>query len=407
MTAKKYFLSIAIMLAGMLTLSACSETQLVSHWMKKVTWPGQQESAGTYKVGSAYSVGGTWYRPEESFDYVETGIASWYGPNFDGHRTANGEIYDQDELTAAHRTLQMPCLVRVTNLENGRSVVVRINDRGPYMRGRIIDVSKRAAELLGFIGKGTARVRVAVLSKESREIAEAAKRGEDTSRLTMADLERYDTGSPVASATPVAARSTAPAQSFRTQVARNDVESSLPESLQTPSITVEELNQPGSGASVVTSPSSSWRPAGNSRTASAPVSSGASTAADTRAARKSFVSSLGLDDDANTASNNGDMASGHMENGHFMPDPVVTQEPVVPTGIYVQAGAFGVYGNAQRLKEKLSSIAPVIIEPITTSTGKTLYRVKLGPLSSVDRADSVLNRVIAAGGDGARVVHRH
>lgn len=403
MTAKKSFLNLAIALVGVIALSACSETQLVSHWMKKVTWPGQQESAGSYKVGSPYRVGGTWYRPEEDFNYVETGIASWYGPDFDGHRTANGEIYDQDELTAAHRTLQMPCLVRVTNLENGRSVVVRINDRGPYARGRIIDVSKRAAQLLGFIGQGTARVRVAVLPKESREIAAAAKRGEDTSRLTMADLERYDTGSPVAAAVPAPApvrMAATPARFVRgATLAANNKDVALPESLQTPSITVEELSQPAP-------PARSWQSA-PPRTATtpsyAPPGRQPAPQEDTRTARKNFVKSLDLDD---SGASGGGMAPGHMENGHFMPDPVVTQEPVIPTGIYVQAGAFGVYNNAQRLKAKLSPIAPVVIEPMTTSQGKTLYRVKLGPLASVQQADSVLDRVLAAGGDGARVVHK-
>ena len=90
----------------------------------------------------------------------QTGIASWYGPQFHGKRTANGEYFDQEELTAAHPTLPMPVLVRVTNLENGRSLVVRVNDRGPFVNGREIDLSRKAAELLGYDRKGTARVRV-------------------------------------------------------------------------------------------------------------------------------------------------------------------------------------------------------------------------------------------------------
>src|ERR1700744_5792728 len=97
---------------------------------------------GIYKVGNPYQIQGTWYYPREQPDYDETGIASWYGPNFHGGRTANGEIFDENALTAAHRTLPMPANVRVTNLENGKSIVVRVNDRGPYAKGRIIDVSK-------------------------------------------------------------------------------------------------------------------------------------------------------------------------------------------------------------------------------------------------------------------------
>jgi len=115
---------------------------------------------GTYKVGIPYQVGDTWYYPHEQSNYDETGIASWYGPTFYGKPTADGEIYDGEGLTAAHRTLPMPVNVRVTNLENGKSLVLRVNDRGPFANGRIIDVSRHAAELLGFYAKGTAQVRV-------------------------------------------------------------------------------------------------------------------------------------------------------------------------------------------------------------------------------------------------------
>jgi rare lipoprotein A len=125
-------------------------------------------SAGVYKVGSPYQIGDTWYYPHEQPDYDETGIASWYGPTFYGHHTADGEMYDPESLTAAHRTLPMPVNVRVTNLENGKSLVVRVNDRGPFARGRIIDLSEKAAKLLGVYAAGTARVRVTYVSRADR-----------------------------------------------------------------------------------------------------------------------------------------------------------------------------------------------------------------------------------------------
>ena len=104
--------------------------------------------------------------------YDETGIGSWYGPNFHQKLTANGEIFDQNALSAAHRTLPMPSVVRVTNLQNGRALVVRINDRGPFAHGRIIDLSRRAAQLLGFKRQGIAKMRVELLPEETRiEIA--------------------------------------------------------------------------------------------------------------------------------------------------------------------------------------------------------------------------------------------
>jgi rare lipoprotein A len=122
-------------------------------------------SGGAYRVGVPYQIGDNWYYPHEQPGYDETGIASWYGPTFYGKPTADGEIYDGEGLTAAHRTLPLPVNVRVTNLENGKSLVLRVNDRGPFADGRIIDVSKHAAELLGFYAKGTARVRVTYLAR--------------------------------------------------------------------------------------------------------------------------------------------------------------------------------------------------------------------------------------------------
>ncbi len=122
-------------------------------------------NAGIYKVGQPYQIEGTWYYPREQPDYDETGVASWYGPTFHGQRTANGEIFDANGLSAAHRTLPMPVNVRVTNLENGKSLIVRVNDRGPFARGRIIDLSAGAAKLLGFYGRGTAKVRVTYVAR--------------------------------------------------------------------------------------------------------------------------------------------------------------------------------------------------------------------------------------------------
>lgn len=125
------------------------------------------KGGGYYKVGNPYQISGTWYYPKEQPDYDETGIASWYGPTFYGKQTANGEIFDASSMSAAHRTLPMPVNVRVTNLENGKSVIVRVNDRGPYAKGRIIDLSERAAQLLGYLRQGTARVRVTYIGRAS------------------------------------------------------------------------------------------------------------------------------------------------------------------------------------------------------------------------------------------------
>jgi len=133
------------------------------------------QKVGIYKVGQPYQINGTWYYPAEDFEYDETGIASWYGEAFHAKTTANGEIFDLNGLTAAHKTLPMPSIVQVTNLENGRSLKLRVNDRGPFVRGRIIDVSRRAAQLLGFEEQGTAKVRVQILVPESIQVAAIAR----------------------------------------------------------------------------------------------------------------------------------------------------------------------------------------------------------------------------------------
>lgn len=124
--------------------------------------PGEPvpKGGGVYRVGRPYVVAGRVYVPEDDPHYSATGLASWYGDDFHGRYTANGEIFDMASISAAHPTLPLPSYVRVTNLVNRRSIVVRVNDRGPYARGRLIDVSVQTAKLLGFYGEGTTKVKV-------------------------------------------------------------------------------------------------------------------------------------------------------------------------------------------------------------------------------------------------------
>ncbi len=110
-----------------------------------------------------YQVNGVWYRPHAQPDYDEVGVASWYGAQYHNRRTADGEVFDMDRPSAAHATLPLPCMVEVTNLANGRRLRVRVNDRGPFVRGRILDLSREGARELGFYDQGSARVRVRYL----------------------------------------------------------------------------------------------------------------------------------------------------------------------------------------------------------------------------------------------------
>src|SRR3954468_17677728 len=127
------------------------------------------KGGGTYRVGKPYTVGGLVYVPEEDTNYRAEGMASWYGDDFHGRLTANGEVFDMASLTAAHPTLPMPSYARVTNLRNGKSLIVRVNDRGPYHGNRLIDVSNKAAELLDFKGNGVAKVRVEYVGRAPLE----------------------------------------------------------------------------------------------------------------------------------------------------------------------------------------------------------------------------------------------
>jgi rare lipoprotein A len=120
----------------------------------------KRPGAPRYKLGGPYQAGGVWYVPADQPNYDEVGLGSWYGDAFNGKATADGEMFDMDSISAAHATLPLPCIAEVTNLDNGKIIQVRINDRGPFHPGRIIDLSRGAAKALGYYEKGTARVRV-------------------------------------------------------------------------------------------------------------------------------------------------------------------------------------------------------------------------------------------------------
>jgi len=125
-----------------------------------------------------YQVKGKWYTPKADPDYDEKGVASWYGEQFHNRNTANGEVFDMDLVSAAHKTLPLPSIVEVTDLDTGKKIKVRVNDRGPFVEGRIIDLSKGAAEKLGIYRKGVARVRVRYLGPADpvgRRVAESSR----------------------------------------------------------------------------------------------------------------------------------------------------------------------------------------------------------------------------------------
>ena len=300
---------------------------------------------GSYKVGAPYKIDGVTYTPQEEFNHVETGVASWYGPGFHGKSTANGEPYDQSARTAAHRTLQMPAIVRVTNLDNGMSTVVRINDRGPFARSRIIDLSRTAAQELDIVRNGTAHVRIDQLQAESLAVKDVAIAGggpaEQQAAVAQASSGRY-----------APAQAQAPVQT----AAYNPP----------PPVYAQPAPAPAYAQPAPTQPV--WQT--NSRSAAAdpapayiPASSGGPTVAS--------------------------LATGS------------TLQPT--SGFYVQTGAFTTPENAERQRGAVSSYGVSEISQ-GSAGGRDVYRVRLGPYTTSDAAGIVADRLKRSGYGDARVV---
>ncbi len=278
------------------------------------------KSRGTYKVGSPYQIGGVWYYPAEDFSYEETGIASWYGEAFHAKGTANGEVFDLNALTAAHRTLPLPSIVQVTNLDNGRVVNLRVNDRGPFARNRIIDISRRGAQLLGFEQNGTAKVRVRILVPESIQAASIAKLGGSPDQAPGEVPQAAPREQVVAvNLAPVAANRAAPG----TPPPQTPVPEPARPVTQLSALPVVPVDPP-------------------------------------------------------------------------LPE-TVSVVPVRPSNIYVQAGSFSRGENAVQLKARLDRLGPVVITGARIN-GIDFYRVRIGPVASVDQADQLLGKVVTVPG---------
>jgi rare lipoprotein A len=300
------------------------------------------KGGGTYVTGSAYQVDGVRYQPREDPTYDRVGMASWYGELFHGRRTANGEIYDMDRLSAASPTLPLPVYARVTNLQNNRSIIVRVNDRGPYANNRIMDLSRRSAALLGFRDNGTAPVRVQYLSR-------APLNGDDSYELRYLASQAWAQvalrgGSSIGGAKePFAVRS----------VAAN----------------VRPHVQPGYRSQGVVAAAPPLLPQ------VAAIRCGTETSlAGKRTRCRPLVTPIA--------------ASG----------PDITRS----SGFLIQAGSFRSADNAERARSLLSGIAPVEVAS-TEVAGETMFRVRLGPFADETAANAALASVMEAGYRGAKI----
>ncbi len=312
----------ALMIASLGVLGGCAEVSLLGHAASEMKGLGDTGGSGGVnrgerKVGKPYQVDSIWYYPKDQPNYQETGIASWYGEPFHGRRTANGAIYDMNQLTAAHKTLPMPTDVRVTNLENGRSIVVTVNDRGPFVHGRIIDLSRRSAQLLGIVQKGTAKVRVEManpVNENIRYLAKAETTQEEKDKVTAAPNGK------------VKSASLAPPKNIETA----------------PAPKTEKLPQP--------------------------------------------VESKPIGVQQNKAGGE-----------------VISLQPVAPTEIYIQAGAFIDFNNANKLTARLSSLGPAKVSQVLVN-GQDFYRVRVGPVYGVEEADALLAKLLNSGHTEARII---
>ena len=274
-----------------------------------VPWGG-----GRSHVGKPYQVAGRWFTPKEQPDYDKTGVASWYGEAFHRRKTSNGEWFDMTRLTAAHATLPLPSYAKVTNLANGQEVIVRINDRGPFVNTRVIDLSKRSAEVLGYKRQGKAKVRVQYIGRAPLD---------DNGTHLAAMNEELNRGTPLR-------RMIAAADQGKGRTTRSNIQ--IAKAKPTPS---------------------------------APK-----------------VETVAYD----------------------APEPVSpVQQSGIETAYFIQLGSFGNPDNAARARDLFSSAWPVQFVEVSSGSD-IIYRVRLGPISGRDDAQTALESAVAGGYTDAHVI---
>ncbi|MFL5297261.1 MAG: septal ring lytic transglycosylase RlpA family protein [Phenylobacterium sp.] len=339
----------AVILMAGASLAACASLTTPSYPVHSgqiaAKAPAAKGPAG-YKTGEPYQVGGIWYVPHEQPNYDETGIASWYGDAFNMKATANGEIFDMSQISAAHTTLPLPSLVEVTNLENGRKLVVRVNDRGPFVGNRIIDLSHAAARKLGYDQAGLAKVRVRYVGPAPLAGPEAGVRVASAGALTP----RY----PISRGATAAAATAITYGKAPTTAAKTPIDDEV-----------------------------------HLATFKSPEAVGVTTLASLPAAKAASAGHAPLTGDA--------LPPLRQSTAQRLDPADATQ------GFRIQAGAFSDPDNARRAAAQLAANGAATVEPFQKD-GVTLYRVFLpGPSDEVE-AYAVRDKVAAAGFADARVV---
>lgn len=358
------------LIACMLLLAACSSSNrpvYSGHEESTKDVPGFSSTGKKLsphvKLGQSYRINGETYVPRHQPDYVEEGMASWYGPGFHGGKTANGERFDEDELTAAHRTLPLPSIVRVTLISTGKQAYVRVNDRGPFAHNRIIDVSRGVAEKIGLIRSGVGKVRVEYMDNESKKFAELLADGRSPKSIDM-DEEVLN----------------ANYQSAPTEVARN-------EPMNTPAIAVEDddIGVRSNQAAPLSQVASNDLPAPMAEKPASPTSNTVSASPFS-----------GLDSSAAASDTSANVSH---------EDTPVPSASTPAAEAYVQIGAFQNEANAERLRSKFARVEGLSVMRKINDSGITLYHVRKGPFADMDAGTRALEALRALGADAKIVKH--
>lgn len=359
--------------SALLLLSACGSSQQQASTEGVPGFVNGRAVHPTVKLGKPYDVNGETYTPQFSPDYSEVGEASWYGPGFHGGQTANGEQFDAYAMTAAHRTLPLPSIVRVTNLRNGKSAIVRINDRGPFADDRILDLSKAAAQKIDMIGSGVAQVRVEYLQEETEAYIAQLQQGKSPQQIMVSQNE---------------------ANANKQGSGWFDFISSA-EAAESPKLPQRDPNTP-IPAQGVSQPVP--MPAPKSQ-AAATQAAPRKTVAEPRYTKSAFDV---MEQDASTPR---PLSTQAVRDAAQTPPSTADPPRVVGASstLYIQLGAFGNRQNAELFRQKFATLAAATIQPVPPEN-PSIFRVRLGPFSDYYTAESTLTKARETGAPDAQLL---
>lgn len=386
---RRYRVCIAFAIASVLgVLAGCSGTERPTRDGATASGTTPHESAPLpdgYKLGRPYDVFGVTYYPYHDPAFVEEGVASWYGAEFHGRKTASGEPYDMNAVTAAHKTLPMPSTVKVTNLVNGRTLLVRVNDRGPFVGGRVIDLSRRSAQLLGVYATGTAPVKVEFVQLASltppgtgseTQYAEI----ETIEETTSSDDEPVAEGDPE----PVKLWSKKDKAAEEREPVRVKVKPK-PREVSTPPVEVATIEE---------KPAKKPKQADRKPTIEVVAVGEAEAKPIARPKAKPAAKAAPKRDGGGfliSSANAAEIEEAAIEPAARTPD------------IFVQVGAFATRDSATQLKTQLAPMGRIFVQP-SQSGGRSIFRVRFGPMADHDAANSLLDRLIQSGYTTAKLI---